>query len=204
MGDLVTYTPPSSAEWQQTNDLVKQTAGVRSPIRRLLRRVEVEGECWTYQGPLRADGYCQIQLSGKRAPKVLGHRLVYEFVKGPISDELQLDHLCRVRHCVRPTHLEPVTQAENIRRGASMDATRAYYETLWNERDICPNGHALAEVGIYIERRGDMVTRKCRACRLESKRRSYQRLVADPIRLATLRHQQRERRAAKRSNRSMA
>jgi hypothetical protein len=35
---------------------------------------------------------------------------------GPIPDGLQLDHLCRVRCCVNPNHLEPVTAKENTLR----------------------------------------------------------------------------------------
>ena len=46
------------------------------------------------------------------------HRAAYALDVGPIPEGLTIDHLCRVRHCVRPDHLEPVTQAENTRRAA--------------------------------------------------------------------------------------
>jgi len=42
---------------------------------------------------------------------------MYEYFKGPVPDGLELDHLCRVRSCCNPDHLEPVTHKENIRRG---------------------------------------------------------------------------------------
>jgi hypothetical protein len=35
---------------------------------------------------------------------------------GPVPEGLELDHLCRVTTCVRPSHLEPVTTGENVRR----------------------------------------------------------------------------------------
>jgi hypothetical protein len=38
---------------------------------------------------------------------------------------MHLDHLCRVRSCVNPAHLEPVTNAENCRRGANAKLTAA-------------------------------------------------------------------------------
>lgn len=59
------------------------------------------------------------------------HRFAYEAVKGPIPEGYEVDHLCRVRSCVRPDHLEAVTRAENLRR---------------MRNDICPLGH---QRGIY-------------------------------------------------------
>ena len=65
------------------------------------------------------------------------HRAVYELARGPIAG-LQLDHLCKVLLCVRPEHLEPVTQRENLRR--IQWAYRA-------QRKTCPQGHDLFEHG---------------------------------------------------------
>lgn len=44
--------------------------------------------------------------------------MVFEELRRPIPVGLDLDHLCRVRSCVNPDHLEPVTRAENLRRGS--------------------------------------------------------------------------------------
>lgn len=71
--------------------------------------------CWLWAGYLKPNGYASISLDRKH--KVYAHRYVYERFRGPIPDGLQLDHLCRVRSCVNPWHLEPVTAAENLRRG---------------------------------------------------------------------------------------
>lgn len=73
-----------------------------------------ESGCWLWTGIVGANGYGRARR-GQR--KISAHRVVYEQHMGPISDDLMLDHLCRVRHCVNPAHLEPVTNAENQRRG---------------------------------------------------------------------------------------
>ena len=63
---------------------------------------------------VNADGYGTF-WDGER--KRLAHVVAYELFVGPVPDGRELDHLCRVPACVRPTHLEPVTHAENLRRG---------------------------------------------------------------------------------------
>jgi len=45
------------------------------------------------------------------------HRVSYALLKGPLVDGLDLDHLCRVRPCVNPDHLEQVTHLVNMLRG---------------------------------------------------------------------------------------
>jgi hypothetical protein len=77
--------------------------------------------CWLYEGCLNPAGYGVTNLGGREDGEALVHRLVYEELVGPIPAGLTLDHLCRVRNCVRPNHLEPVTQAENVRRAMRRD-----------------------------------------------------------------------------------
>ena len=77
--------------------------------------------CWIWIRHInKTTGYAlmsghKVYLGGSR----YAHRYFYTLIKGPIPDGLQLDHLCRVRNCVNPNHLEPVTAAVNVRRGAN-------------------------------------------------------------------------------------
>lgn len=92
------------------------------------------------------------------------HCLVWEAVHGPVPDGLVLDHLCRVRSCVNPAHLEPVTNAENIRRGRA----GAYLR----ERTHCPAGHPYSGDNLLIRRGGQ---RGCRTCLRRQKAEHWQR-----------------------------
>lgn len=78
--------------------------------------------CWVWLLSIRPDGYGQYRLDGR--PR-LAHRIAYERANGVIPDGLELDHLCRVRACVNPDHLEPVTNRENTRRGGRVKLTPA-------------------------------------------------------------------------------
>lgn len=68
------------------------------------------GGCWLWTGSLSNDGYSFFQ--GRS-----GHRLAYETHRAEIPEGLVIDHLCRVRRCVNPEHLEPVSHQENVARG---------------------------------------------------------------------------------------
>jgi hypothetical protein len=68
--------------------------------------------CWVWQRGLNpVSGYGQMS-SGEYA-----HRTMYRKHKGEIPEGMQIDHLCRVRACINPDHLEVVTRSENARRG---------------------------------------------------------------------------------------
>ena len=71
--------------------------------------------CWIWKGATSSTGYGQLWRDGRLH---YAHRLAYEHFIGPVPDRHELDHLCRVRRCVNPEHLEPVTAKENNRRGA--------------------------------------------------------------------------------------
>lgn len=84
--------------------------------RLLANAVRVDG-CLLWQGYQMGNGYAQMQAGDR---KRLVHRVAYEVWVGPIPDGLVIDHICPVpippRHCIEPTHLEPVTQAVNLER----------------------------------------------------------------------------------------
>lgn len=122
--------------------------------------VQADG-CWRWTGTVQNVGYGTMKIFGGYA---LAHRLAYELFVGPIPDGLVIDHLCRVRLCVNPAHLEPVTYQENILRGRGLAAQNA-------AKTHCPQGHSLS---------GDNVRicggrRQCRACSVESQRQGRRR-----------------------------
>jgi hypothetical protein len=90
--------------------------GIRA---RFWARVEKRPDgCWIWTGVINHNGYGRYTYARPdgRSLASRAHRIAYELLVGPIPDGLQLDHLCRVKACVNPAHLEPVTQDENMRR----------------------------------------------------------------------------------------
>jgi len=82
---------------------------------RIETNIEIDSNgCWIWLKCKNNGGYGRIQVNGK---PWLTHRVSYELYVGSIPQGLTIDHLCRVRHCCNPAHLEPVTSAENTRRG---------------------------------------------------------------------------------------
>ncbi len=75
-----------------------------------------ETRCHIWQLGIEPNGYGKV---GGGAKTKWAHRAAYEAVHGSVPPGLDLDHLCRVRACVNPAHLEPVTRTENVRRGAA-------------------------------------------------------------------------------------
>ena len=79
------------------------------PIEDRIERIPFSG-CWIWMGHVKDNGYGGMSKEGRNRR---AHVVIYEQYNGPVQDGLQLDHLCRVRCCVNPSHLEPVTQKEN-------------------------------------------------------------------------------------------
>lgn len=126
---------------------------------RLAAKIDMElFGCWIWKGATYTQGYGQIWWGGRKAR---AHRVAYELLVGPIPEGLELDHLCRVRNCINPAHLEPVTHRENTLRGNTITAREAASTT-------CPQGHPYDRV----DTKG---FRKCRRCIAEQERRRRER-----------------------------
>lgn len=124
--------------------------GFRTPrpsaISRFLASIEVDAAgCWLWTGSLiKGTGYADF----KRAHLCRnGHQYAYLTFVGPIPTGLELDHLCRVRRCVNPVHLEPVTRLMNVRRGA---ATKLSDEQVLEIRRLRKEGVTVASLAAQL------------------------------------------------------
>lgn len=108
--------------------------------------------CWRWTRALLPAGYGSFGVRGWRAG--LAHRIAYELAtRTRIPDGLHLDHLCRVRRCVNPSHLEIVTRKENILRGVGFAARNA-------AKTHCKLGHELSGDNLIPSQKA----RTCRIC----------------------------------------
>lgn len=114
---------------------------------------ENDNGCWIYTGGRNDAGYGVISIN--RRPHY-AHRITYEGYITTIPDGLELDHLCRVRACCNPWHLEPVTHAVNMARGHFNNSYQARLTQ-------CPAGHPYDKANTYLYPDGRH--RACRACR---------------------------------------
>lgn len=106
-----------------------------------LDHVSMSGSCWIWTGAINvAIGYGKLYRDGRDQ---YAHRWSYELFVGPIKHGLEIDHLCRVRSCVNPKHLEAVTHQVNMSRG------------IWPGSQACVHG---------------LRPMKCKTCRAERAR----------------------------------
>lgn len=122
-------------------------------MERFWEKVEVNEEtgCWEWAAGKKPNGYGQFRVGDGM---VYAHRFAWEAFRGPIPEGLQIDHLCRVRGCVNPEHLEPVDCRTNLLRGDTVTATRA-------AQTECIHGHPFNDTNTYRRPNGG---RHCREC----------------------------------------
>lgn len=126
------------------------------------KKIHKTGNCWNWTGRLNHFGY-GVFVVKSRSLRV--SRLVYERQIGPIPKGLTIDHLCRNRRCVRPSHLEAVPNRENILRGVGATAVNS-------RKTHCKRGHEFSSTNTYQSQHsqtGDW-RRECRICLAEKER----------------------------------
>ena len=117
---------------------------------------EPNSGCWLWLYGVSDTGYAHLRWPGFSTRQ--GHRISYEIHIGPIPKGLHLDHLCMVRSCVNPHHLEPVTNKINCERAPRIvNARKATH---------CKNGHPWTKTNTYIH--PTKHSRVCRVCVYQS------------------------------------
>ncbi|KUN99513.1 HNH endonuclease signature motif containing protein [Streptomyces resistomycificus] len=133
------------------------------------RASENEAGCWIWNGPRYKAGYGRFYL-GQMG--MYAHRVMYMLLVGEIAQGLHIDHLCRVRECCNPDHLEPVTCRENIMRSpiapAALNASKTH----------CKRGHSLSGNNLSVDPDGG---RRCRVCSITSARERQAAAAGTPL-----------------------
>ena len=125
------------------------------PLDRFFKRIKKTRFCWLWTGYISPAGYGSYTIARKYYRV---HRLAWELgAKRKIPRGLHIDHLCRVRHCVNPKHLEVVTQTENNRRGYG-------FSGLNFRKTHCCNGHPFIGANLHVRKDGQRVQRVCQTC----------------------------------------
>lgn len=125
--------------------------------------------CWLWTAFLDNKGYGKFQV-GKQSQRA--HRFSYELLVEPIPQGLQIDHLCKIRNCVNPAHLEAVTLQENVRRSSVGSNFR--------DRTHCANGHEYTAENTV--RRAGVHGRQCKTCDRAKTNRYQAKKNGTPIR----------------------
>lgn len=107
-------------------------------------------ECWLWTASRNSDGYGAFRIHGET---VGAHRYAYQEYAGKLVSIVELDHLCKVRHCVNPLHLEQVSHREN--------AMRARENNYNAKKTHCPLKHKYSDSNTYIAG----TNRQCRTCK---------------------------------------
>lgn len=107
--------------------------------------------CWIWQGGTTGAGYGTLALERRNH---LAHRAYWEHYVGEIPEAMTIDHLCRVKNCVNPTHMEPVSMTENIRRAAPYSKRRKLTDDQVLElrqewADALPPGASRRAIGFF-------------------------------------------------------
>lgn len=116
-------------------------------------KVEKTESCWLWTASQDGRGYGAAWDSRTKTARK-AHVVIYELAIGPVPNGLELDHLCRVRHCVRPDHLEPVSASTNLSRIPLAK--------------VCGHGHEWTPANTIVRRSGRRDCRECSRARISA------------------------------------
>jgi hypothetical protein len=139
---------------------------------RFWAKVKKTDTCWLWTACIHPQGY-GVWSYDKRMVKP--HRFSYEIHKGIIPPGLVIDHLCRVRNCVNPEHLEAVTNKENILRGEGLSGKNS-------RKTHCNDGHEFTPSNTYVNSNGERRCRICSRIDITKTRKNYSEKRKDEIR----------------------
>ena len=130
-----------------------------TPEQRFMNSVKVvSNKCWIWTGNIRSYRYGVFWLNGKR---VVAHRLMHEWLVGPIPDKYSVHHICENKLCVNPEHLRAMSESEHYHVHPSRQTQK--------KKTHCPKGHPYSGDNLVV-RQGKKggEARICRTCRRAS------------------------------------
>ena len=133
-------------------------------------RVNEATGCWEWANSKNEQNYGKVWYNKKSRR---AHIVIYELLIEPIPKDLECDHLCRVRHCVNPEHIELVPHKENMLRGHSS-------EMQTHLTGVCKRGHKIEGDNAQLvhstyNKERNLVRYRCRKCSYDSSRLCKQR-----------------------------
>lgn len=123
---------------------------------RFIRKVEKTPCCWLWTASKCNGGYGAFNIGGEI---VRVHSLSVK-LSGRKSAELHVDHICRNRACLNPSHLDIVTARVNTSRGNSLSAINS-------RKTECLRGHRFSAGNTYY--RKDRNGKFCLICSKEAR-----------------------------------
>lgn len=112
--------------------------------KRFRKFINDTGGCWLWTGRLVTNGYARVYVDGRT---IAAHKHIWTLFNGAWPENMVGDHLCGVRHCVNPEHIEPTTQSENIRRAVGRTHCKSGHERV----NVSDSGTCKKCVPSYVE-----------------------------------------------------
>lgn len=134
---------------------------------RFWNKVNKTNSCWLWTACCKENGYGQFHLKWRNP--IGAHVFSFILSGKKIPDGYELDHLCRVKNCVNPDHLEAVTPKVNTLRSNGITAKN-------HNKTHCILGHEFDSKNTHIRVRGVNIVRSCKKCDRERVRKWREKL----------------------------